>query len=450
MKNNILIIASLGWLMQSVAFAGATVTGPVHNAPAKTAPPKALVATFSGVISPVASEYLVEAVAEAERRGSDLLVIELDTPGGLDLSMRGIVKGIFAARVPVVVYVQPSGGRAASAGVFITMAAHVAAMAPGTNIGAAHPVMIGGGGGGLPGGKKEEADKTMETKVASDASAYIKSIAHRRGRNETWAFEAVTKSTSIASSEAVAMKVVDLEAPSLEDLLKAIDGRKLADFERPLRSAGAELERWPMTRRQRWLAALSDPNVAMILMSLGAGGLFIELYHPGLILPGVVGAVSLILAFYSFETLSASYAGVLLILAGFVFFLLEIKVTSYGMLALGGVAATLLGVLMLFRHHALGGLGVSWDVLGGTLGGLLGLVAFLSWIVMRAYRRPVATGSEALVGAEGHAAGALAPAGKVAIGGELWDARSESGEIPDGAAVVVSSVVGLHLTVRRK
>lgn len=444
MKKTAFLVQALAVLLAPAALRAAAP----KTAPAKAAP-RALVATFSGVISPVASEYLVEAVVEAERRGSDLLVIELDTPGGLDLSMRGIVKGILASRVPVVVYVQPAGGRAASAGVFITMAAHVAAMAPGTNIGAAHPVMIGGGGG-LPGGKKEEMDKTMETKVASDASAYLKSIAHRRGRNEVWAFEAVTKSTSIASSEAVAMKVVDLEAASLEDLLKAIDGRKLADFERPLRSAGAELERWPMTRRQRWLAALSDPNVAMILMSLGAGGLFIELYHPGLILPGVVGAVSLILAFYSFETLSASYAGVLLILAGFVFFLLEIKVTSYGMLALGGIAATLLGVLMLFRHHALGGLGVSWDVLAGTLGGLLGLVAFLSWVVMRAYRRPVATGSEALIGAEGRAAGALSPAGKVVIGGELWDARSESGELPDGAAVVVVSVAGLHLTVRRK
>jgi len=413
-------------------------------------PPKALLATFSGVISPVSAEYLEGAVAEAEKRGADSLVIQLDTPGGLDPSMRLIIKAILASRVPVIVYVQPAGARAASAGVFITMAAHVAAMAPGTNIGAAHPVLIGGGGLPGSGDKKEKKDDTMEAKMASDASAYLKSIAHKRGRNEAWAVQAVSVSTSIQASEAVAIKVVDLEAASLEDLLKAVDGRKLADFDKPLRTAGAVLERYDMTRRQRWLATLSDPNVAMILMSLGAAGLFIELYNPGLILPGIVGAVSLILGFYSFQTLSASYAGVLLILLGMIMLLLEIKITSYGMLALGGIASFLLGVLMLFQHNAAGGLAVSWSIISSTLGGLLALVAVLSWVVMRAYNRPVVTGDEGMIGQEGKAMARLDPSGKVEVGGELWDAESESGPIEAGTAVVVQAVRGLKLRVAKK
>ncbi|MEI8190956.1 MAG: nodulation protein NfeD, partial [candidate division NC10 bacterium] len=386
-------------------------------------PPKVLTADFSGIISPVAAEFLSAAIEEAERRGADAVVLQLDTPGGLDLSMRLIVKAIFASRVPVIVYVHPSGARAASAGVFIAMAAHVAAMTPGTNIGAAHPVMLGGGS--LPGSgqKKEEQDKTMEAKVASDAAAYLKSIAHRNGRNEEWAAQAVTISTSIPASEAVALHVVDLEAASLEELLKAVDGRKLPDFDKPLRTAGASVERYEMSRRQRWLAALSDPNVAMILMSLGAAGLFIELYNPGLILPGIVGAISLILAFYSFQTLSASYAGILLILAGMIFFLLEIKVTSYGMLALGGIASIVLGTLMLFQQNALGGIGVSYTILFSSLAGLSGVVALISYIVYKAYRRPVPTGMEGMIGAEGRAVGRLEPSGKAEVRGELWDAE---------------------------
>ena len=413
-------------------------------------PPKVLTADFSGIISPVAAEFLPAAIEEAARRGADAAVLQLDTPGGLDLSMRLIVKAIFASRVPVIVYVHPSGARAASAGVFIAMAAHVAAMTPGTNIGAAHPVMLGGGS--LPGSgqKKEEQDKTMEVKVASDAAAYLKSIAHRRGRNEEWAAQAVTISTSIPASEAVALHVVDLEAASLEELLKAVDGRKLPDFDKPLRTAGASVERYEMSRRQRWLAALSDPNVAMILMSLGAAGLFIELYNPGLILPGIVGAISLIMAFYSFQTLSASYAGILLILAGMIFFLLEIKVTSYGMLALGGVASIVLGTLMLFQQNALGGIGVSYTILFSSLAGLLGVVALISYIVYKAYRRPVPTGMEGMIGAEGRAVGRLEPSGKAEVRGELWDAESDEGPIESGAPIVVKEIRGLKLKVAKR
>jgi membrane-bound serine protease (ClpP class) len=406
--------------------------------------PRVLVAPFSGVISPVAAEFIVGAVERAAAERDDAVLVELDTPGGLDLSMREIIKAILSSKVPVIVYVYPTGGRAASAGVFITVAAHVAAMAPGTNIGAAHPVS-------LPsfGGAPEKQDKTMEGKVVNDAAAYIKSIAEKRGRNAAWAEQAVTQSTSIPASEALSLGVIDAISPDPAQLLRDIDGRKLADFKAPLRTADAVLEPFPMSRRQKLLATISDPNVAMILMSLGAGGLFIELYNPGLILPGIVGGISLILAFYSFQTLSASYAGVLLIMLGMVFFLLEIKVTSYGLLALGGIAAVLLGVLMLFQN-SLGGLGVSWTVLGSSLAGVLAAVGGATWLVWRAGRRRVETGSEGMIGAGGRVFQDLSPKGRVTVGGEIWEAESVDGDIPKDADVVVVEARGLHLKVRRK
>ncbi|MDE2291543.1 MAG: nodulation protein NfeD, partial [Elusimicrobia bacterium] len=359
-----------------------------------------------------------------------------------DLSMREIVKAELGATVPVIVYVSPTGARAASAGVFITLAANVAAMAPGTNIGAAHPVSLGAEGSG------EKTDKVMGEKVANDASAYIKSIAQARGRDASWAVEAVSKSTSIPAAEAAARGVVDLVAPDLPTLLREADGRKVPGLAHPLRTARAALTTVSMTRRQRWLAVLSDPNVAMILMSLGAGGLFIELYNPGLILPGVVGLVSLLLAFYSFQTLSASMAGVLLLLAGMVFFLLEIKVASYGLLALGGVVSTVLGMLMLFQQP-MGGLSVAWGVVGGSLAGLLGVTGLCSWLVWRAYRHRVVTGAEGMAGRHGRALGALSPEGKVRVGGEIWDAVAE-GPVAEGAEVTVTAVDGLRLRVRAR
>ncbi|OIO11934.1 MAG: hypothetical protein AUJ52_01215 [Elusimicrobia bacterium CG1_02_63_36] len=412
---------------------------------------RVLVAPYSGIITPVASEFMRGAMARAEEGGYDALVIELDTPGGLMESMRDIIKGIFASKVPVIVYVSPEGGRAASAGVFITMAAHVAAMAPGTNIGAAHPVSIGSPGGLKPpmGEKKEKAgqDTIMEEKVVNDAAAYLKSIAQKRGRNEEWAYAAVTRSTSIPAGEALTLGVVDLIAADRTALFAAIDGRKIAGFTSLLRVKGASVDFYEMTRRQRWLATISDPNVAMILMSLGAGGLFIELYNPGLILPGVVGAVCLLLAFYAFQTLSASYAGVLLIAVGMIFFLLEIKVTSYGMLALGGIAAMLLGVLMLFQQ-SLGGLGVSWSVIVSTIGGLLVVTFGVSALVMRAYGRRVVTGEEGLLGQTGEALERLDPDGTVRVAGELWKARCVGDPVDAGTPVVVVSVDAMTLTVR--
>lgn len=405
---------------------------------------KVLLAPYSGIITPVASEFMRDAVRRAQDENFDAVVLQLDTPGGLDLSMREIVKAVMASRVPVIVYVHPTGGRAASAGVFITMAAHVAAMTPGTNIGAAHPVALPGMGGEK---SKGGEDKVMEGKMVNDAAAYLKSIAQKRGRNEDWAFEAVSKSTSIPAGEALTLGVVDLVADDIVELLKKTDGRRLPDFKEPLKTAGAAIVRQEMTRRQKWLAAIANPNVAMILMSLGAGGLFIELYNPGLILPGVVGAICLLLAFYAFETLSASFAGILLILVGIAFLLLEIKVTSFGMLALGGAAAMLLGTLMLFQQ-TLGGLAVSWSALLNSIGGLLALTAGVSYIVYRAYRRGPSSGVEGMIGAEGRAITALDPEGTVQVRGEIWEAEAVSDKIEKDAAIVVTACSGLKLRVR--
>ncbi|MBI4348409.1 MAG: nodulation protein NfeD [Elusimicrobia bacterium] len=416
---------------------------------APAAPPKVLVAPYAGIITPVAAEFLTEALAKAANGGFDAAVIELDTPGGLDPSMRTIVQAIMTSKVPVVVYVAPSGARAASAGAFITMAAHVAAMAPGTNIGAAHPVALPGMGGGER-GKKEEAprDKIMEGKMANDAAAYLRSIARERGRNEEWAAKAVLESASIPVVEAVEKKVVDLQAASLDELLRVLEGRKLAGFPKPLRLAGAAIERHEMTRRQRWLATLADPNIAMILMSLGAAGLFIELYSPGLILPGVVGAVCLVLAFYSFQTLSASYAGVLLIALGLIFYLLEVKITSFGLLALSGTASLLLGALMLFQNSSIGGVQVAWSVLVTTVGGLLGLTAIASALVLQAHRRRQEAGTEAMIGMKAEVVATLSPKGKVRLGSELWDAVTSGVTVVEGATVIIEAVDGLTLRVR--
>jgi membrane-bound serine protease (ClpP class) len=407
---------------------------------ANAASSKVLVATYAGVISPVSAEYLTAAISQANEEHYDALIIELDTPGGLDLSMRDIVKAELASKVPVIVYVSPAGARAASAGVFIAMAADVAAMAPGTNIGAAHPIELGKLGSS---GEKEEKggqDAVMEAKVTNDATAYLQSIARKRGRSADWASLVVNKSTSVPSGEAVRLGVVDLEAQSLADLLdKALDGK----------FKGAGITRFAMTRRQKILAAVVDPNVAMVLMSIGVGGIMIELYSPGLILPGIVGAVSLITAFYSFQTLSANFAGILLMALGLLLFILEFKVHTFGLLTLSGTASILFGALMLFRNSG-GGLEVSMSAVIGTVGIMLAVLFGLFYVVRQALRGRAKAGSEALAGARAEVVKALVPRGTVSLNSELWRAESvEEGEIPAGAPVVVVSCEGLTLKVRR-
>ena len=396
------------------------------------------VATYEGVINPVAAEYLHDTLSEAHTQGARALIIKLDTPGGLDTSMRLIIKDITAAPIPVVVYVSPSGGRAASAGTFITLAGHVAAMAPGTSIGAAHPVAMGGG----------EMDKTMKEKVENDSVAYIKSIAEQRGRNVAWAEDAVRKSVSVTEREALTLKIIDLVANDVPILLKQLDGRAvtLQTGAVVLHTADVAVREFPMGLRLELLKALSDPNIAYLLMTIGTIGIMAELYNPGAILPGIVGAISLILAFYSLQSLPVNYAGVLLVILGIVFFILEATVTSYGLLAIGGVTSMILGSLMLIKSDA--------EFLQPSWGMIVPVVAFAAIATMlivgmavRAMRRQPMTGSEELVGSIGIAKTMLAPQGQLAIHGELWEAVSER-PLQPGEQAEVTRVEGLTLYVK--
>ncbi|MCE5312499.1 MAG: nodulation protein NfeD [Nitrospiraceae bacterium] len=401
--------------------------------------PKVTVISIDSVINPVAAEYVNRSIKKASASGSEALIIELDTPGGLDTSMRLIVKDIFASEVPVVVFVSPSGARAASAGVFITMSAHIAAMAPGTNIGAAHPVAVG-----------EKMDKVMSEKAANDAAAYIKSIAESRGRNVQWAESAVRKSVSITEAEALKLHVIDMVQNDLKSLLLAIDAKKVktAFKEVTLRTADAEVDRVEMGFRHKVLDFISNPNVAYILMMIGFYGLFFELTNPGSLVPGILGGISLVLAFYAFQTLPVNYAGLLLIVIGLILFILEIKVTSYGLLSLGGIGCVILGSIMLIDSpDPLMKLSFSVVVPAAVVTALFfGLTVRLAF---RAFKSKPVTGAEELPGIHGTAKTDIsADAGQVMVHGEIWSAYSEE-PIEKNARIIVESVDGLKVKVRR-
>lgn len=395
------------------------------------------IATYEGVINPVAAEYINHVLSQAQEGGGAAVVIRLDTPGGLDTSMRLIIKDITSSPVPVIVYVSPSGGRAASAGVFILYSAHIAAMAPSTNVGAAHPVAMGGG----------EMDAVMKEKVENDAAAYIKSIAEKRGRNVKWAEDAVRKSLSVTEKEALGLKVIDLIADDVPSLLAAVDGRQVITGAGKivLHTKGAILQDLPMGWRLEALKALSDPNIAFLLMTLGTIGLLAELYNPGAILPGIVGAISLILAFYSLQTLPINYAGVLLIILGIVLFILEIKVMSYGLLSLGGLASLVFGALLLVKTDA-PFLRVSLSFIVPTAVLVGGILMTLTWIAVKTQRRHAVTGVEAMVGTIALAQTDVAPKGRVFVHGEIWEAVSDE-PIREGEEAKVKGVSGLTLKV---
>jgi membrane-bound serine protease (ClpP class) len=362
-----------------------------------------VVATYEGVINPVAAEYVHDALAAAQTSGALALVLKLDTPGGLDTSMRLIIKDMTASSIPVLVFVAPSGGRAASAGVFITLAAHIAAMTPGTNIGAAHPVAMGGG----------EMDRTMKEKVENDSVAYIKTIAEQRGRNVAWAEDAVRKSVSVTETEALKLKIIDLVAEDVPTLLKRVQGRTVTTATGPvtLMTDGAAIQDFPMGLRLELLKALSDPNIAYLLMTIGTIGILAELYNPGAILPGVVGAISLILAFYSLQSLPVNYAGVLLLMLGIAFFILEASVTSYGLLAIGGVVSMTIGSLMLIKSDA-EFFQISWAVIIPVVFSTAAVSLLIVGMGVRALRRPPQTGSEGMIGSIGVVKTPLHPEGQ--------------------------------------
>jgi len=404
-------------------------TAPGHN--------RVLVMRLDGAIGPVTDEALENAIARAERERYEALVVEIDTPGGLESSMRRMIQRILAANVPVITYVTPSGAHAASAGVFVTMAGDVAAMAPGTNIGAATPINLQG-----------PMDSTLARKATNDAAAFARTVAAQRGRNAKWAERAVREAVAASETEAVDEHIVDLVAGTLEELLVKADGRpwKRGSEERRIRSADLPVDRIEPGFRQRLLALISDPNVAYILMLLGFYGLLFELQNPGAILPGVVGGISLILAFFALSTLPVNYAGIALILLAIVFFLAEIKVHSHGMLAAGGVISLVLGSLLLFQTPGHGPQ-LSWAVIAGAT---LSTAAFFLIVVgagLRAQRRRVATGGPGLVGAHATVVDRLAPGGRVRLGNEYWNAAA-SAPLEVGTEVEIIGVDGLTLRVR--
>lgn len=394
-----------------------------------------------GIITPIMAEFILKGLEEADAANAEAYVIELDTPGGLDLSMRDIIKEMLSSRVPIVVYVAPAGSRAASAGVFITYAANIAAMAPGTNIGSAHPVAMGG----------QQMDETMAKKVENDAVAYIMGIAAKRGRNAEWAEKAVRESVNITAEEALKLNVINFIASDRAELLNKLDGMRAdtASGERVLKTKGASVEETEMNLRFRILTAISNPNVAYVLMMIGLIGLYFELANPGAIFPGVIGAVCLVLAFYAFQTLSINYAGLILIILAIIFFVMEVMVVSYGLLTIAGIISLVLGSLMLFESP-LPFMRLSISVILPTVIFMTVFILATMYYGVKVFRRKPVSGLEELALREGVAESDIAPGkeGKVFIEGEYWNAVSDSA-ISKGDKVIIEEVRGLLLKVRK-
>jgi len=396
---------------------------------------EAMILDLEGPINPGTAAFLTRGIEVAEERAAKLVVVRLDTPGGLASSMRDMVKAIMNSSVPIVVYVSPGGAGAASAGVLVTVAAHVAAMAPGTNIGAAHPVGAGG----------KEIDKTMSEKVVNDMASYGRGIAKEKGRNAEWVELAVRESVSITAEEALNKKVIDLVATDLDDLMKKLDGREIAlqKGKVTLNTKDLVMKYHRPGFRDRILKTISDPNIAYILMMIGLAGLYFELSNPGAIFPGVIGGISLILAFYAFQTLPVNYAGLLLIALAIIFFIAEIKIASFGLLSVGGIISLTLGSIMLFEDVR-----VSLRLIAPTIILVGGFFIIVSALAFRAYRSQPRLGMEGIVGETGRVRKAIDPEGLVFVHGEYWRAVSTE-KIEEGEEVEVESVQGLVLRVRR-
>jgi len=392
-----------------------------------------------GIINPATAKFIIESIDQAAQQGAQCLIIQLDTPGGLMESMRIIVKKILSANIPIIVYVAPSGGRAASAGVFITMSAHIAVMAPSTHIGAAHPVSLGEG----------KESKTMSEKIVNDTVSYIKTTAKARGRNVDWAEQAVRKSVSITEEEAVKLNVVDFISPNLQDLLTKIDGKilKFDGITRTLLTKGIQPRSVQMSWRYRFLDIISNPTIAYILLMLGIYGIFFELSNPGAILPGVVGGIFLILAFYALQMLPINFAGLALILFAIILFIAEIKVVSHGLLAVGGVISLFLGSLMLIENPT-EYMRISLSVIIPAVVVSGAFFVFAVTMAIRARLQKPTTGMEGLIGEIGIASTPIVPEGKVAIHGEIWDVVSDQ-NIERGEKVQVIGVVNLKMKVKK-
>lgn len=391
-------------------------------------------------INPVTAAFITEHIGIANQNNERAILIQLDTPGGLDSAMRNIIKAELNSIIPVIIYVAPQGARAASAGLLITLAGDFAAMAPGTNIGAAHPVAIGAG---------NQPDSTMIKKVENDAAAYARSLAQKRGRNQDWAEQAVRKSVSISAREALDLAVVDLIADNTEDLIHQLDGYKyIRDGDALLFSSkGTILKPVALNGRQKILNALSNPNIAYLLMMLGIIGIFFEISQPGVVLPGAIGAISILLALFAFSSLPINYIGVLLILLAVVLFILEVKVISYGMLSVGGIIAMALGSLMLIDSSE-PYLQISRAVIAATVAVSAGFIIFATSMIIRTQRRPPISGQEGMIGKVGEALEPIHTSGRVFVHGENWQACSDR-PITTGSGIEVVQVLnGLKLKVK--
>jgi membrane-bound serine protease (ClpP class) len=416
------------------------VAGLIADARARTEPKDGrtpggiLVVRLDGPVSPVTAEAIGSALTRAEESGDAALVVEIDTPGGLETSMRDIVKRFLAAKVPVIAWVTPSGARAASAGVFIVMAADYAAMSPGTNIGAATPINLQG-----------PMDSTLARKATNDAAAFARTLALQRHRNAAWAEKAVREAVAVDEVEAVKLGVVDTVAATLPEVLALADGRewRRGGERHRITTRGLPITRIEPGFRQRLFALVADPNVAYLLMLIGFYGILFELQNPGAILPGIIGGISLILALLALSVMPINVAGIALILLSMVFFIAEIKVASHGLLAAGGVLSLLLGSALLFRI----GSGVAWPVI---LGATAATTVFFLAVVgagLRAQRRHVVTGAPGMVGRHAVVVERLAPEGRVRLGDELWRAVGDT-TVETGHEVVITAIEGLTVRVR--
>jgi membrane-bound serine protease (ClpP class) len=422
------------------ALCGALLVSLAAHARSLLPGPYVLKVSVHDTINPITQEYIARAIREAGQTHADALLIELGTPGGLADAMREILESMLASPVPVIVFVAPSGSRAASAGFFVLEAADVAAMAPGTNTGAAHPVTLGGG----------EPDAVMKEKMENDLAALMRSVASQRGRNVEMAESAVRQSKSFTDEEALQNHLIDLIAKNEADLFQQLEGRSFKRFggnEVTLHLAGKPVREFPMTLKQHILGRLMDPNLAFILLAVGLLALYAEFNHPGAVIPGVVGLIFIVLAVFALNLLPTRYAALSLILAAFVLFALEAKFATHGILGIGGICSMVLGALLLvdapipeMRIHVITALSVSVPI------GLITI--FLVTIALRARRNKVVTGAQGMVGATGLAQTPLAPEGKVFVHGEIWNAIA-AGEVAAGEPIKVTAVDGLTLRVER-
>jgi membrane-bound serine protease (ClpP class) len=400
---------------------------------------KVISITVNDGINPSTAEYIEQGIETAQKEQAQCLIIHLNTPGGLLTSTRNIVTSIMQSEVPVVVYVSPTGAHAGSAGTFITLAANIAAMAPGTNIGAAHPVDMQG-----------KSDAVMNEKVINDASAFIRTIAEKRGRNVKWADDAVRTSVSITEAEALEKNVIDIVADNTNDLLAKLDGKEVQvdGITKTLHTKNATVQSLEMGFFQKVLSRLSDPNISYIIMMLGFYGLIFELFSPGAIFPGIIGVICLILAFYSMSSMPVNYAGLGLIIFGIILYLLEIKVVSHGLLAIGGTVSVLLGSMILFRTSPVENyVSLSWSVIISVTVFSALFFLFLITMGLKAQKSKVASGVNTMIGLTAQTLSSLDPYGQVKVSGQIWKANSLSGFIAENKKVTIKEVKDLTLYV---